>query len=262
MPLFSTIQLSLLKDVATSRSQQLEMDALQPYADYLYDIIVEEVKRNSALIFSDIYKAAQTTDTPDEITVPFWKFDACSPVPKTHDPKRQDSYIGVTEDGAGWYTSWSLPPVSLDILFRKTDICTRLSAFLAPNNIWVHPAHTSLLFCDEDVDVWQNELTITFYPSGLAPDYLERIEAVKAKYLTSYTPRPLEEGEVIASGGTMGRRAPRTPVVAPAPAPAAPPLLPLKRQITLISDSEGDDEPVSPPCFCNSCTDSRFGDDE
>jgi hypothetical protein len=253
MSLFSSIQISLLKDVATSRSEQLETAALQPYADYLYDIIVEEVKRDSALIFSDLYKAAHTTDTPDEITVPFWRFDACYPVPETHDPHRHDSYIGVSDSSGDGFGSWTLPPVSLDVLFRKTDLCTRLSAFLAPNNIWVHPVHTTLTFSDPDLDVWQNELVISFYPSGLAPDYLERIEAVKAKYLTSYTPRPLEEGECIERSGNVGRTAPRTPEF-PAPMPASPPLLPIKRPFTLVADSD-DDEPVSPPCFCRSCTD-------
>jgi hypothetical protein len=253
MSLFTPIQLSLLKDVAISRSERLEMEALQPYADYLYDIIVEDLTRDRDLLFSDLYKAAHVTDTPGLVSVPFWRFDACHPVPETHDAHRHDSYIGVSDITCACYgSSWSLPPVSLDVLFRKTDLCARLSAFLGPENIWVHPVHTTLTSSTEDLDVWENELMLDFHPHGLPHDCLERIDAVKAKYLTSYVARPLEDGEFIERSGNAGRP-PRTPEVS-TPVPTSPPPFVLRRPSTLEADDD-DDEPVSPPCFCRSCTD-------
>jgi hypothetical protein len=253
MSFFTPIQLSLLTDVAISRSERLEMEALQPYADYLYDIIVEELTRDRALLFSDLYKAAHTTDTPGLVSVPFWKFNACHPLPEFHDALRPDSYLGVSDITCSCYgSSWSLPPVSLDVLFRKTDICARLSAFLGPENMWVHPVHTTLTSSTEELQVWENELMLDFHPHGLPPDCLERIDAVKAKYTTSYVARPLDEGEFIERSGDAGRPAPRTPEVA-AEVPTSPPRFVLRRPSTLTADD--DDEPVSPPCFCQSCYD-------
>jgi hypothetical protein len=251
MSLFTPIQLSLLKDVAISRSERLEMEALQPYADYLYDIIVEDLTRDRGIIFTDLYKAAHVTDTPGLVSVPIWRFDACHPVPEVHDDDRHDSYIGVANGATRWVLNWTLPPVSLDVLFRKTDICARLSSFLGPENMWVHPVHTTLTSSTEELQVWENELMLDFHPHGLPHDCLERIDAVKAKYLTSYVARPLDEGEFIERSGNAGRRAPYTPDVS-ADVPAAPPLLPVKRPFTLVAESD-DDEPVSPPCFCSSC---------
>lgn len=253
MSFFTPIQLSLLKDVAISRSERLEMEALQPYADYLYDIIVEDLTRDRGIIFSDLYKAAHVTDTPGLVSVPIWKFNACNPLPESHDEERPDSYIGVANGATRWALDWSLPPVSLDVLFRKTDLCTRLSAFLGSENMWVHPVQTLLTSSTEELQVWENDLMLDFHPHGLPRDCLERIDEVKAKYLTSYVARPLDQGEFIERSMDMGRGVPQTPEF-PAPIPASPPLLPVKRPFTLVAESD-DDEPVSPPCFCRSCTD-------
>lgn len=265
MSLFTPIQISLLQDVAASRSQQLEMEALQPYADYLYETIVKDIECERDIIFSDLLRATRDSATPDAISIPFWRFLACYPPPAQHDDGRMDSYIGVYDRRSmGKPTlDWVLPPVTMDDVFRKTDICARLSAFLASDTMWVHPENTERTWADSDDEWWESHLMITFYPHGLDPVSLASIEAANAKYRSSYyTSRPMEENDVVFTRAPSLRPSTpsiRTPDFGPATAAAAPPRLPLKRPCTLIAESE-DDEPVSPPCFCESCVSSVYGE--
>jgi hypothetical protein len=265
MSLFTPIQISLLQDMASSRSQQLEMEALQPYADYLYDAIVEDLTRDKSLIFSDLMRATRDAANPEAITVPVWRFvSSFTPPEDPTDETRPDSYIGVSETSySAWHrrdtTHWSLPPVAMQRLFCETDLLTRLSLVLGEQHFEVCTCPDSTAW-NEDDDIRYNDVVIRFFPRGVGPEQLARIEAVKTKYNTSYTPRPLEEGEVVMRSGDACRP-PRTPDFGPAAA-AAPPRLPLKRPSTLIAESEDEDDgsdspPVSPPCFCPSCMGDR-----
>ena len=264
MPLFTPAQLSLLQDIAASRVEQLEMEALQPYADYLYDIVVEDITRDKDLIFSDLFKATHKTTNPERITIPFWRFVSCFTASEPVGTDRNDSYLGVSETSfSGWRnqmtTDWVLPPVSMDRLFRMTDLCTRLALFLGEENFCVGFVPIDE---DEDAECHTNDVVITFFPHGVGPEQLARIEAVKTKYHSYYTPRPLGENEVIERSGEAGRP-PRTPEFGPASVPARPP--PLRRMGAIVADEEDEedeeddnatleaDSPVSPPCFCQTC---------
>jgi len=264
MSLFTSNQISLLQTVAVTRTRQLEMQALQPYADYLYDAIVEDLTRDKDLIFSDLLRATRDARNPEVITVPFWRFVSYTVVPEDLADDRLDSYIGVSETSySGWHkqdtTEWSLPPVAMDRLFRETDLCTRLALFLGEQNFDVGVIPDSTAWND-DSDIQYNDLVIAFFPRGVGPEQLARIESVKTKYNSTYTPRPLGENEMVVRSGDACRP-PKTPEFGPAPAAAAPPpLLPLKRPSTLIAESEDEDDdspPVSPPCFCESCVGDR-----
>lgn len=250
------------------------MEALQPYADYLYDAIVEDLERDKSLIFSDLMRAARDAVNPELISVPFWRFvSSITPPLNPWDEDRDDSYIGVSETSySGWLkrdtTDWVLPPIAMDRLFRETDLLTRLSLFLGEKNFEVRIAPTPIGWADDEGNHVQNELLICFSPRGVGPEQLARIEAVKDKYNSYYTPRPLEEGEVVVRSGDACRP-PKTPDVRPGAATTVPPLLPMKRSHTLVAESDDEDEgkgddgsdsvPISQPCFCASCT---YPDDE
>lgn len=264
MSLFTPIQISLLQDVAASRSQQLEMEALQPYADYLYQSIVEDIGRERDAIFSDLLRATRDSESPDAISIPLWRFVSSNPPPKEHNDGRMDSYIGVYDRKsiAKPELDWVLPPVTIEELLHKTDICARLSAFLAPDTMWVHPGRPNAVWIEGEEEWCQNNLMITFYPKGLDPVSLASLEAVKAKYQSSYyTSRPLEENDVvfIRAAGVFTSSGPRTPDFGPSSAARSPP--PIKRPQTLKAETDDeDDQPVSPPCFCESCTGFTYPD--
>jgi len=216
MSLFNSTQISILQDLAAARVEQLHMEALQPYADYLYDAIVEDLTRDKTLIFRDLMRATRDAADPDLIRVPFWRFvSSITPPLNPWDETRPDSYIGVsTTSYSGWHKrdamSWVLPPVEMVRLFRETDILTRLSLFLGEKNFHICVALTPSGWADDEGNFVQNELLICFSPRGVGPDQLARIEEVKAKYNSYYTPRPLEENEVIVRSGDACRP-PQTP---------------------------------------------------
>ena len=264
MPLFNSTQISILQDMAISRTQQLEMESLQPYADYLYDIIVEDLVRDKSLIFSDLMRATRDATNPETINVPFWRFISYITATETFGDDRRDSYIGVSETSSSQWnkyhsTVWVLAPVAMDTLFRKTDLCARLSLFLGEENFQVG-VRADYTGWNQDDDCCYNDLFIRFFPRGVCAEQRARIEAVKVKYNSYYTPRPLGEDEVIERSGDACRP-PRTPDLPPATATTAPPPIAIKRPSTLVAESE-DDEPVSPPCFCEPCMHSRYGDEE
>ena len=280
MPIFTPTQISLLEDIARSRAEQLEMEALQPYADYLYDIIAEDIHRNASSIFSDLLRAVRDTRTPDSVPIPIWHFVSCYPPLPQGTVDRDDSYIGVfdpTQVECDTPT-WPLPPVSYDTLFRKTDLCVRLTALFTGSiggpGFWIHPHYNTKTRTDEEDhyrDWWRNDLILTFYPQGLDPSRLAQIRDVNAKYDVDYTPRPIGEHEIITTWRGAQADPPKTPPLAPANATTVPPLLPIKRAYTLIAGSEDEDEgkgddgaesPISHPCFCDSCVKHRFQDSE
>jgi len=251
------------------------MEALQPYADYLYDIIAEDINRNASSIFSDLLRAVRDTRTPDSVPIPIWHFVSCYPPLPQGTVDRDDSYIGVfdpTQVECDTPT-WPLPTVTYDTLFRKTDLCVRLTALFTGSiggpGFWIHPHYNTKTRTDEeDRDWWRNDLILTFYPQGLDPSRLAQIRQVNAKYDLYYTPRPLGEHEsVMTWRGAQGKPPvaavpePKTPPFAPASATTSPPQLPLKRAYTLIAESEDDGSespPVSVPCYCVSCLGDRI----
>lgn len=241
MAFFSISQSDELHNAVAARNAELTQEQLQPYADALYDIIVQDVTDRREEIFNELLAKIKTSSSTRSIYVPIWSYNVRYYAETKEDYKKR--YIGMsihervveninrnerdaTCSRNGWH--WTLgmwsgdyytdQPIAVNVLVKRTDLCARLSAFFSNNlDMIVRPFAREVVYGNDLYSVVRQELQLEYYPMGLNVWTKPKIEAAMAKY-KDYVPKPTS-GSPKLDG--PGRFPPLNPEDSPPPSPVA-----------------------------------------
>lgn len=253
MATFSTSDINSLVAESRKHDDVLVKKELQPYNDFLYTIISQNIRARH----DDIMETLKTKirDSPTKIravAAPLWSYN----VRYFHKTRQEyDAYMGgltVQErmmkmaetaqcdqlyESNGWHWTigaefdgipdWmsshvyeNLPPVPVDLIVRRTDLCARLSTLFHGHG-WVNRVYSDILYENDECIIRKMTLMVYFYPNGLPHGFQTKaVQTAKDKYATHVNYRVQDDHRVVLRG--PGLEPPQTPPSSPPATPGAP----------------------------------------
>jgi len=238
MSIFTLYDISSLQSEVCKHNNVHVVDDLQPYNDLLFKLLMDDLTaRKNEIMESMKTQIRETQGKVDRVTVPIWSYvtrfynmeareyrdkmasmsyvdrQATHAADKAHNRMCHDNgwiwTFGVRSklryfewdgaDGGEYDYKWFLPPVPVDVIFRKTDLLQRLSRAFSPDT-WIVRGNQDLVHQDKRCVVRKMQLYAVFYPSGIPQLYkLNALHAVAEKYPNSYIPHEVEESHEVAA---------------------------------------------------------------
>jgi hypothetical protein len=253
MAAFSNFDMASLIVEAHTHDKVLVEQELQPYNDFLYKIISDEIRAKH----DDIMAALKTKirDSPTKIrsvAVPLWSYNVryfnksraefnatmgemavggrmtklaeSAILDQVYEDNGWHWKIGAEFDGLPDWTAPTiydnLPMVPVDLIVRKTDLLARLSTLFLGNG-WIRRVYEDILHEDGRCTIRKITLMVEFYPDGLPQGYQTRgLQAAKEKYATHVNYKVQDDHRVVLRG--PGRAPPYTPPTSVVSTPEAP----------------------------------------
>lgn len=257
MSIFPVYDIENLQTEVCKHNMEIVVKDLQPYNDMLFKLIVDDLAaRKDELMESMRTQVRETSGKVDRVTIPIWSYvtrfykmdarehrdklvamsyyerQATRAADEAHDRMCNDNgwiwKFGVRSklryfewdgaDGGEYDYNWFLPPVPVDVIFRKTDLLHRLSRAFSPDT-WIVRRNEDIVHQDKRCIVNKMQLYAVFYPRGIPEvSKINLLRAVAEKYPESYDPHNFEEYHQVAA--LVG------PVLTP---PATPPGTPVRQ---------------------------------
>jgi hypothetical protein len=260
MALFSNFDIAAVTGEAVVHNSNVLANDLQPYNDLLFNIISDEIKTRRGRILEHFKtNIKETPGNVRSVSVPLWSYNV-----RHFLTTRQEYYTElaklsymerVTKDAEdralrkihednGWHwtigvessvqyldeeTRWTLRPVPVDLVVRKTDLLQRLSNLFAGQRVWVSREFAGCLHDDDRCRVEKIVLRAHLHVNGFG-HMLGRTRALKNtadKYPASYKPYkpfaefgPAASEKVVLMGPDLAP--PKTPPTSAVSTPAAP----------------------------------------
>lgn len=248
MAVFSNIDIASLAVEASRHNKVAVETQLQPYNDFLFNIISADIKARHDDIMRELREKIQCT--AGEVrkvdaylwsyNVRYFKLSSKEYANKLHALPAQDQYgkhlegiareavydsngwnwkIGAEFDGDIDSSSWphiydNLPMVSVDLVMRKTDLLARLSTLFHDCG-WVEREVGRIVHTDETCDVRTIILKVQFYPKGVPGGYRgNALQAAMTKYAEHKDYKVQDDHRVVLRG--PGLAPPSTPPQSPA----------------------------------------------
>ena len=243
MATFSNFDIASLAVEASRRNKVAVETQLQPYNDFLFNIISADIKTRHDDIMRELREKIQCT--PGEVrkvdaylwhyNVRYYKLSPKEYANKLHELPAQDQYSKHLEgmardavyDSNGWHwkigaefdgiidaSTWphiydNLPMVPVDLVMRKTDLLARLSTLFHDCG-WVEREVGRIVHTDETCDVRTIILKVQFYPKGVPGGYRgNALQAAMAKYAEHNDYKVQDDHRVVLRG--PGLAPPSTP---------------------------------------------------
>ena len=256
MAVFSNIDIASLTVEASRRNKVAVETQLQPYNDFLFNIISTSIKARHDDIMQELRQKIQCSGGEVRkvdaylwhYNVRYFNISAKEYANKLHALPAQDQYNkhmeGVARDAVynsnGWHwkigaefdgmidsTNWpqiydNLPMVPVDLVMRKTDLLARLSTHFHDCG-WVEREVGKIVHEDETCQVRTIILKVQFYPKGVPGGYRgNALQAAMTKYANHTDYKVQDDHRVVLRG--PGLAPPRTPAQQDTPpvTPGAP----------------------------------------
>ena len=228
MSLFSNIKLGT---AWSTRSREIEAHRLQEHSDLLYECLRSEFVARRQLLQDDLLHVILNATSRNELSIPIWtyKYMYHGSNGSDLDRIRYEWSVGLLHP---WTTSedldrfdgiWEKTPVSVESVFRKTDILQRLALLFGDDyRISIVPISVKIL---DEARVATCELRLNYYPNGL-PDYMwYKHDEVRQRY-TDYAAPEWVGFPYVWSGYNPALPPSRASTPPPALVPDEPPVLP------------------------------------
>lgn len=254
MAAFSNFDIASLIVEASRHNKTVIETQLQPYNDFLFNIISASIKARHDDIMKDLREKIQCSGGEVRkveaylwhYNVRYFKLSSKEYANKLHQLPAQEQYNkhleGVARDAVydsnGWHwkigaefdgiidaENWAqiydnLPMVPVDLVMRKTDLLARLSTLFHDYG-WVEREVGRVVHEDETCDVRAIILKVHFYPKGVPGGYRgNALNAAKTKYATHVDYKVQDDHRVVLRG--PGLAPPQTPPSSPPATPDAP----------------------------------------
>jgi hypothetical protein len=214
MSFFSNSQSNQLVAAVLAKDAELTQVQLQPYADALYNIIVQDVTARRDEIFNNLLKNIKSSKSIRSFGIPFWSYNVRYYAENKEDYESRYNTLSYQEKSQenidrlerehlirqnGWH--WTMDSVPVNVIIKKTDMCARLSAFFSTNfDMFVRPFATSVLYENDVYSVVRKELYLEYYPRGLNILTRPKVEEAIRKY-ENYIPDSFAEIPTLHSYG-------------------------------------------------------------
>jgi len=220
MSIFEITDIAALQAEASKHNTEVLAEELQPYNDLLFDIITKELATKKEEIVASLKEQIKTTQgRVKSVGVPIWSYNTriYTKTREEHNEELMAMPYGdrvrqlaedreqsqrCTDNGSHWTigvassiqwldeeTRWSLRPVPVDLVVRKTDLLQRIAVEFC-DCVWVARSCGERIYNTANFFVQRMDLHAYFYVGGLKPHHKTQTLSVRRKYAgyMPYTP--------------------------------------------------------------------------
>ena len=253
MALFNNFDIADVIGEAYRHNKKVVEQDLQQYNDMLFKIIADEINGKREDILNQFKtKIQETSGKVNVVSIPLWTYNVrhfftpreiylaeLENMPYTDriDRVNADEERDAVYSANGWHwtiglmspvqwldeeTNWTLRPVPVDLIVRKTDLLHRLSN-LFQGHVWITREYVGFVHEDQHCQARKIVLRAHFHVKGLNryKYKVNALNAAKAKYLNYSEIERYDGYKPILTG--PGLEPPQTPPASPTQTPAEPP---------------------------------------